>query len=62
MSDDEDDILSRPVPDENLSAEVSDYLRRLKLLAESQQRQLEIIGQKSERLEQKLKNVQAPML
>jgi len=62
MSDDEDDILSRPVPEEHLSAEVSDYLRRLKRLAESQQRQLEIIGQKSERLEQKLKNVQAPML
>ena len=59
MSGDED-ILSKPLPPEqDLSPEVADYLAQLRRLAEAQRLELEAIRQKSQRLDQKLKNVHA---
>ena len=48
-----------PFPDVDLPVEVRDYIYRLKSLTESQERELKLIRDRNERLEKKLKNVQA---
>jgi len=55
----EDAVLSEPPPFDNLSSDVQDYLQKLRALAEAQRKELEAIVKKSQRLEQKLKNVEA---
>ena len=60
MSGDDEDILTKQLPQkQDLSPEVAEYLARLRRLAEAQRLELETIRLKSERLDQKLKNVQA---
>ncbi len=46
-------------PDIELPVEVRDYINRLKSLTESQERELKLIRDRNERLEKRLKNVQA---